>query len=734
MSKKKKIKNKISKIEVTDKRLVSNVVKEYMTEYGLEVILNRSVSDIQDGQKPVQRRVLWAMHKLGVTASGNMKKVAKIVGDTMGAYHPHGDNSINDALVRMAQKHKQRYPLIEGQGNFGTWTKNPAAMRYIECRFTPIASEFFRYINVCSMEPNYDGTTQEPIYLPARLPFLLLNGSEGIGVGLTSNIPPHNLNELLDAIKAIIKKPSISVKGLMKHIKGPDYGYGLLASTEEEIKKVYENGEGTLTFQCRYNLEKTKKENIIVVTEYAPNFNVEKFLLFCGNLAEKNLINYAGDETDRRGNRLVVSFSNVDVLKKEILPKLKTKVSYKFNITKRSKKDTTIKKTPFIDFLKEWINYREKLEKRILKYEANNLKIKLRKEELKLLIATENNLDKLYKIVKSKIKDKEDMAKKVSEAFKISLEESLYIIGLPISSLPKFNIDQQQKIMAEINKRLNEIKIILKNISLEIMKQLTEDQKKYSDNRKTEIGEINLSLKAKKQVKFIAGNSRGDVEITKDILSKKGSKCLDYITQSTSKFTIIDIHGKASQFDSTYAPEKTGIKDVINIISGDALCYVVTDEDGKLAIISTKQKKQTYQSFKTIKEIQQAVEIHKGDHMFVEFLGKKHSSPFLIFDSRKIESLIKSRPNCSGRNVFGRSKGKILVTVSPKNGFVLSNKGREIEEKEEFMRASARYPVADLNLVINENSSKRLVHSDDLMRELAKRKTFKKIVPLRLKP
>mgnify|MGYP003346847119 CR=1 FL=1 len=240
---------------------VEDEMRNSYLDYAMSVIVSRALPDARDGLKPVQRRILFGMQELGVGPTSGYKKAARMVGDVMGKFHPHGDASIYDALVRMAQDFNMRYPLVAGQGNFGSVDGDPpAAMRYTEARLAPIAGEMLADIdrNTVDFQPNFDDSMEEPLVLPSRLPNLLLNGASGIAVGMATNIPPHNLNELADAVRLLIDQPDADLDALMEIVKGPDFPTGAMIFDRAEIRNAYATGRGRVTMQARMELEEAQ--------------------------------------------------------------------------------------------------------------------------------------------------------------------------------------------------------------------------------------------------------------------------------------------------------------------------------------------------------------------------------------------------------------------------------------------------------------------------------------------
>ena len=314
-------------------RALEEEMRTAYLDYAMSVIVGRALPDVRDGLKPVHRRVLYAMNELGLGPTRPYAKCAKIVGEVMGNYHPHGDSAIYDTLVRMAQEFSMRNELVDGQGNFGSVDDDPAAaMRYTEARLARIATEMLRDLDMDTVDfvPNYDGSRQEPLVLPARFPNLLVNGSSGIAVGMATNIPPHNLREVVAATIAYMDDPEIDIDGLLKHIKGPDFPTGGIILGHQGIRDAYETGRGRVRVQARAHVEPLKQgKEAIVVTELP--FMVKKggdggLIQKIADLVHDKKISEISDlrdESDKRGMRLVIE------LKRDVIPKVALNKLYK---------------------------------------------------------------------------------------------------------------------------------------------------------------------------------------------------------------------------------------------------------------------------------------------------------------------------------------------------------------------------------------------------------------------
>lgn len=307
---------------------IENEMKSSYIDYAMSVIITRALPDVRDGLKPVHRRILYAMHETGMTPNKPYKKSARIVGDVLGKYHPHGDSSVYDATVRLAQDFNTRYPLVDGHGNFGSVDgDSAAAMRYTEVRMAKITTEMLADIDKETVDfmPNYDESLQEPTVLPAKIPNLLVNGSAGIAVGMATNIPPHNLNEVADGLIMLIDNPDVDVPELMTAIKGPDFPTGALILGQEGIRKAYSTGRGSIKMRALATIEEMNKgKHRIVVTEIPYQVNKARLIETIAGLSRDKVIDgitALRDESDRQGMRIVIEL-RADVQPDIVLNKL----------------------------------------------------------------------------------------------------------------------------------------------------------------------------------------------------------------------------------------------------------------------------------------------------------------------------------------------------------------------------------------------------------------------------
>jgi len=473
--------------------LESEVKKSYL-EYAMSVIVGRALPDVRDGLKPVHRRILYAMRELGNLPNRPFKKSAKIVGQVLGNYHPHGEAAIYDSLVRLAQDFSMRYPLVEGHGNFGSIDGDPpAAMRYSEVRLAKISLELLEELDQKTVPfmPNFDASLEEPEYLPAKIPNLLLNGSSGIAVGMATNIPPHNLNEVVDALILVIDKPEASIQEIMQFLKGPDFPTGGRIIGTEGIKSYFETGRGSVRLQGKGHIEEAKNKTIYVIDELPYIVNKSELLKTIAELAKENKIQGVSDlrdESDREGIRVVIE------LKKGINPFIFENQLYKltqyetnFGVIMLALVNKIPKELSIKELLNLFIEHRKDIITKRTNFELS--KSRARRHILSGLKIGISNIDKVLELIKSS--ENSTIAKvKLEEAFELTPEQSSAIIEMSLGRLTSL---EQQKIdneMDNLNKYINSLEDIIKNdtnLLSEIKNELLAIKDKYGDKRRTEI-------------------------------------------------------------------------------------------------------------------------------------------------------------------------------------------------------------------------------------------------------
>ncbi len=478
-------------------------MKSAYIDYSMSVIVSRALPDVRDGLKPVHRRVLFGMSELGVLSNRSHKKSARIVGEVLGKYHPHGDSSVYDAMVRMAQEWSLRYPLVDGQGNFGSIDgDSPAAMRYTEARLRRIAEETLSDIEkeTVDFQPNFDDTLKEPTVLPTRIPNLLVNGASGIAVGMATNMPPHNISESINAIIAYIDNPEITVEELMHHIKGPDFPTGGIIYGEQGIREAYETGRGRIVVRAKTEVELTHSgRECIVVNEIPYMVNKAEMIRKIADLInEKKLegISYINDESDRNGMRIVI------ILKKEMPANVVLNHLYKHSQLQTSfnvNNIALVKGRPKILSLKEiidnFVQHRHDIVLRRARFDLDQAE--KRAHILEGLIIASDNIDEVIAIIRSS--QNADIAReRLMERFELSDAQSRAIVEMRLRQLTGLEQDKLRAEYEEVQKLIEYLNSVLADESLQmqiIKDELAEVRDKFGDKRRTEIvpaaGEFN---------------------------------------------------------------------------------------------------------------------------------------------------------------------------------------------------------------------------------------------------
>jgi DNA gyrase subunit A len=474
---------------------IEEEMKSAYIDYSMSVIVSRALPDVRDGLKPVHRRVLYGMSELGVFSNRPFKKSARIVGEVLGKYHPHGDTSVYDAMVRMAQNWSLRYPLVDGQGNFGSVDgDSPAAMRYTEARLMKIAEETLADIdkNTVDFQLNFDDTLEEPTVLPARIPNLLLNGASGIAVGMATNIPPHNLSEVCAAIVAYINNNEISIEELMHHIKAPDFPTGGIIYGHQGVKEAYETGRGRIVVRAKTEIEITPSgRERIVITEIPYLVNKAEMIRKTAELInEKKIdgISYINDESDRNGMRIVI------ILKKEAQASIVLNKLYKYTqlqSTFNVNSITLVKGRPRLLNLKQIIRYfvdhRHEVVIRRTKYDLEQSEKKAHILE-GLLIALDH-LDEVISLIRASA-DPETARDGLMKNFDLSEIQAKAILEMRLQRLTGLERDKIRQEYDEVQQLIARLKLILENqgMRMDIIKEeLDELREKYGDARRTEI-------------------------------------------------------------------------------------------------------------------------------------------------------------------------------------------------------------------------------------------------------
>ena len=481
-----------------DKIEQNNIIKEVkdsFLDYSMSVIVSRAIPDLRDGLKPVHRRILYSMYESGYTPDKQHRKCARIVGDVMGKYHPHGDSSIYEAMVRMAQDFSYRYMLVDGHGNFGNMDGDgAAAMRYTEARLAKISLELLRDINKDTVDftPNFDETEKEPIVLPSRFPNILVNGTMGIAVGMATNIPPHNLGEVIDGCIAYIDNPEIDTMEMMNYIKGPDFPTGGIILGSSGIKKAYETGRGTITIRCKAEIEETNNRNRIVITEIPYNVNTLDLKNRIAELVRDKVLEGIADyheETNiENGIKIVVTLkkeANANVVLNNLYKH--TQLQSTFGIIFLMLDQGQPRTLGIKDIISKYIDYQKEIIIRRTKFDLS--KAKARAHILEGYKIALDHIDDIIKIIKESQSD--SIAKeRLIEKYKFSEIQADAILELKLRRLTGLEREKIEEELANILKLIEEYKSILESEEkvLAIIKQeMLEIKSKYGDERRTKI-------------------------------------------------------------------------------------------------------------------------------------------------------------------------------------------------------------------------------------------------------
>ncbi len=473
---------------------IEEEMKESFIDYAMSVIVARALPDVRDGLKPVHRRILYGMLELGVEPGKAHKKSARIVGEVMGKYHPHGDSAIYESIARMTQPFSLRYPLIDGQGNFGSIDGDPpAAMRYTEARLKPLSMEILADIDRDTVDfiPNFDDSLVEPVVLPSKVPNLLINGSSGIAVGMATNIPPHNLREVVDALTKLIDNPDITIEQLIEVLPGPDFPTGATICGRDGIKQAYLTGKGIITIRGTVEVEEDKKRQAIIIKEIPYEVNKANLVSHIARLVSDNKINGVSevrDESDKEGMRIVLEVKrgeNVDIIINQLYKYTQLQTSYgiiNLALSNQQPKLLNIKQ-----MLQLFLDHRKEI---VLRRAAFDLKKAQERYHIVCgLIIALDNLDRVIKLIRD-AKTVEEAKEALMLTFKMSEKQAQAVLAMPLSRLTGLERDKILKEKDDLQKSIKELQAILedpekvKNI---IKDELADIKNRFGDDRRTEI-------------------------------------------------------------------------------------------------------------------------------------------------------------------------------------------------------------------------------------------------------
>lgn len=611
--------------EVKDTKVEDEMEQSYI-DYAMSVIAGRALPDVRDGLKPVHRRILYAMHEMGVTSNGSHRKSSSVIGETMGDYHPHGDSAIYDTLVRMAQPFSMRYPLIDGQGNFGSVDGDPAAaMRYTESRMAPMAEELLDDIDkdTVDFKANYDDRVQEPEVLPAAFPNLLVNGSSGIAVGMSTDIPPHNLGEVIDATIEVIDNPDVELKALMEHVPGPDFPTGAKIVGRSGILKAYKTGRGRIRMRADVDIEEVdgRGNDKIIVNEIPFQQNKEKLIKRVADDVKDEKIEGLSairDESDRDGIRIVFEVKNsahTEVVKNQLISSHLEKTFGMINLAlvDGQPRVLTLKET-----LEHYIEHRKDVVRRRSEY--NLQEAEDRSHILEGRLTALDNADDVVELIQAA--DNRDGAREaLQDSYDFSEEQAAHIVRMQLGSLTSMEAADIQDEYDDLQVEIERLETILNDESelMDVIKtQLKEIKDAYDDDRRTEIVEdvgqvtdedlipeedVAVVLTEEDYIKrmpldsFEAQNRGGKGVIGTDL--KDGDRVSKVFTANTHDYLLcFTSHGKVHELKAYSLPEfgrtargKSAVN-VLELDNGEELTAVVNTadlEDDQYLSMVTKQ-------------------------------------------------------------------------------------------------------------------------------------------------
>lgn len=483
-------KEKISPVGIEEE------MKNSYLDYAMSVIVGRALPDVRDGLKPVHRRILFGMFELGLDPGKAYKKSARIVGEVMGKYHPHGDSSIYEAVARMAQDFSLRYPLVKGQGNFGSIDGDPpAAMRYTEAKLTPMAMEVLADLekDTVTFMPNFDESLQEPMIMPSRVPTLLINGSSGIAVGMATNMPPHNLTEVVNALLLVLKNPDASIEQIMEVLPGPDFPTGGSLCGTEGVRDAYRTGKGIITLRGRVEIEETKTHDNIVISEIPYEVNKTNLIETIGGLVEEKKIAGIGtvrDESDKDGMRVVLEVKkgeNTDIIINQLYQH--TQLQTSFGIINLAIVNKQPRLLSIHELLQLFIDHRRDVITRRTIFDLR--KAEERYHILQGLKIAVDHIDEVIKLIRASASiDEANLG--LQKKFSLSERQADAILALPLGKLTKLERNKIEDELKELEKKIAELKAILadkKKVDALIAEELAYLKKKYGDARRTLIAE-----------------------------------------------------------------------------------------------------------------------------------------------------------------------------------------------------------------------------------------------------
>ena len=635
---------------------IEQEVQRSYIDYAMSVIVGRALPDVRDGLKPVHRRILWGMLQLGARPGTPYKKCARVVGEIMGKYHPHGDSAIYDALARMAQDFAMRHMLVDGKGNFGTVDgDSPGAMRYTECRLSPLAMELLRDIDEDTVDvlPNYDGTEEEPLPLPARFPNLLVNGSTGIAVGMATNIPPHNLGEVIDGVVAMIDAPDIDATQMMKIIKGPDFPMGGSILGREGLKEAYLTGRGTVRVRGKCEIEETRAgRHRIIVTELPYMVSGDRVLEKIADLATAKKVQGISDlrnETNRQGTRLVIE------LKRDAIPQVVLNNLYKytqlqdsFGMNMLALVDGVPQTLPLTEIIRHYISHQVDVITRRTQYRLR--KAEERMHVLEGLLVALKHLDAVIKLIRES-KSADDARVKLMSRYKLSEIQANAILDMMLRRLAALEQQKIKQEAQELAKTIKDLQSILRSparLRKLIKQELLDVKEKFANPRRTVIAADQADLDIEDLIPdddvIVTITRSGYIKRVKSAIyrtqgrggkgvigakPKEGDIVDRMLTTTNHAFVLVfSNRGKVYRLKAHEIPEKdrtargVSIRNILPFTTDEAVAALIDTRDfdtHKYLVIATKHgiiKKSDFSAYNTsLRAGIIAINLRKGDEV-----------------------------------------------------------------------------------------------------------------------
>ena len=759
---------KIDASKILDIKVKEELEKSFIA-YAMAVNVSRAIPDVRDGLKPVHRRIIYAMgNNLGLYNDKPFRKSATIVGEVMGKFHPHGDSAIYDALVRLAQDFTINCPLVEGHGNFGSVDGDPpAASRYTEARLSKIAGEMLNGINQETVDfyPNFDGREMQPTVLPSRFPNLLVNGSDGIAVGMATNVPPHNLCEVINGVIALIDNPDITVDELMQHIPAPDFPTKALVIGSKGIKDMYTTGKGTFTLRARTDIEEENDRYKIVITEIPYQVNKAKLIMQIADMVKSKRIEGISDikeESDREGMRIVVDVkrdANAQVVLNNLFKHTQLQIS--FGAINLALVDGTPKILPLKDILVHYLNFQKEVITRRTKYELD--KAEARAHILRGLVIAQANIDEVIRQIKLST-DKQDAVERLTRLFQLDEKQANAILDMRLQKLTGLEVEKLKAELEEVEGLIKEYKEILGSEYrvLEIIKgDLIDIKTKYGVPRKTEISfdyasldigdlipreTVVLSLTHGGYIKRIPvseykAQHRGGVGVVGHKTKEEDFVEDIFITSSHDDLLCFSNQGRVYKIKAYEVPEAVrtskgrAMVNLLQLDKGEAITTIIPlkgDEEGYL-MMATRQgliKKTKLEEFASIRKGGKiAIRLNEDDVLIGVRLTTKNSEVLLASSEGKCIRFGEETVRALGRDTVGvksmkMSEGEEIVSMTViREGadmLTVSEKGYGKRTSESEYRVQGRNGKGIKAGIFNEETGKlvnlkQVTEDDDIM-------------------